>query len=141
MTREVLIVDDEAEFTETLAKVLRRRAVDVRVAPTGGQALAMLRSRPFPVVLLDVKMPGLDGLQVLAEIRRTLPATRVILMTGHLDAGEQERGAAAGAFAYLLKPYPTEQLLAVIEAAAREAAAEPDRIAATGAPRFGRDTP
>ena len=123
MTRELLIVDDEVDFSAALAKVLGRRGIVVHAAGTGEAALAMLRERAFPVVLLDVKMPGMDGLRVLAEIKRSRPATQVILMTGHLAPGEEERGAAGGAFAYLLKPYPTVQLVEVIEAAGRAAAA------------------
>ncbi len=120
MSRAVLLVDDEVEFTATLGKVLRRRGFEVVVAGTGEAALEALQSRRFAVVLLDVKMPGIDGLQVLDEITRTLPGTRVALLTGHLTPGEEERSLARGAFAYLLKPYPTEQLVAVIESAQRD---------------------
>jgi len=128
VSRDVLLVDDEAEFTATLAKVLRRRGFEVIVAGTGEAALAALRKRQFTVVLLDVRMPGIDGLQVLDEIARTLPATRVALLTGHLTPGEEEQSLARGAFAYLLKPCPTEQLVAVIESAQR--AADPSGPAA-----------
>jgi DNA-binding NtrC family response regulator len=137
MSRDVLLVDDEIEFAATLGKVLRRRGFAVEVAPSGETALAILRERPFAVVLLDVKMPGLDGLQVLAEISRTLPATRVILMTGHLAPGEEERSAAAGAFAYLQKPYPTDRLVAVIEDARRAAEAAASTPLAPATPDAG----
>jgi two-component system, OmpR family, response regulator len=141
VNRVVLIVDDEAEFSAALAKVLGRRGIDVHTAGTGEVALALLRSHAFPVVLLDVKMPGMDGLQVLTEIKRSRPATQVILMTGHLAPGEEERCSAGGAFAYLLKPYPTAQLVGVIEAAgqaAERAAAAPGSPAA---PVAHRETP
>jgi DNA-binding NtrC family response regulator len=121
VNREVLIVDDEAEFASILVKVLKRRGFTAHLAPTGERALAMLRERAYSVVLLDVKMPGIGGLEVLARIKQALPGTQVILMTGHLAAGDEERSVAGGAFAFLLKPYPTEQLVAVIEAAERAA--------------------
>jgi CheY-like chemotaxis protein len=121
VNREVLIVDDEAEFASILVKVLRRRGFTAHLAPNGECALAMLRERAYSVVLLDVKMPGIGGIEVLARIRQSLPETQVILMTGHLAAGDEERSVAGGAFAFLLKPYPTEQLVAVIESAERAA--------------------
>ncbi|MFH1177434.1 MAG: response regulator, partial [Acidobacteriota bacterium] len=67
---EVLLVDDEVEFTRALAKVLRRRSFGVEVTGDASAALAALQRRPFDVVLLDVKMPGMDGIQALAEIMR-----------------------------------------------------------------------
>jgi two-component system response regulator AtoC len=131
--RPVLLVDDEAEFTSILSKVLRRRGFTVHVAGTGEAALEALRKSAFGVVVLDVKMPGIDGLHVLAEVTRSLPDTRVILLTGHLAPGDEEQSIAQGAFAYLLKPYPTEQLVGVIEMAqhAAEAAHEPGTGAGT----------
>ena len=132
MSREVLIVDDEAEFASILVKVLKRRGFTAHLSPTGERALAMLEERPYSVVLLDVKMPGIGGLEVLARIKQSLPGTQVILMTGHLAAGDEERSVAGGAFAFLLKPYPTEQLVGVIEAAER--AAGEVACGCTGAP-------
>ena len=117
MSCAVLLVDDEVEFTTILAKVLARRGLVVQVAASGDAALALLRERAFPVVVLDVRMPGTDGLSVLAEIRQSLPETQVILMTGHLAQGEEDRCRTAGAFAYVLKPYPTDKLAELIESA------------------------
>jgi CheY-like chemotaxis protein len=130
--RRVLLVDDEAEFTAILSKVLQRRGFAVRVALTGEEALQALQATACAVVVLDVKMPGMDGLTVLAEITRTLPATQVILLTGHLAPGDEEASAAKTAFAYLLKPYPTNQLVGVIEMAQRAADAAQGRAADGG---------
>jgi CheY-like chemotaxis protein len=115
----VLLVDDEAEFTATLAKVLGRRGFAVEVAGDGDLALARLAAgNGFDVVVLDVKLPGKDGLAVLAEIRQRRPEIEVILMTGHLSAGGEREGLSGGAFAYLLKPHPLPALIERIEEAA-----------------------
>jgi len=86
----VLLVDDEAEFAAGLSKVLRRRGFEVEVAGGGEAALSLARARPFHVALLDVKMPGLDGIQLLREFGSVAPSTRVILMTGHISVDEEE---------------------------------------------------
>lgn len=118
---KVLLVDDEAEFTEGLTKVLRRRGMDVKAVSNAAQALSLISEGAFDLVILDVKMPGMGGLEALSEIKRTTPRTKVILMTGHLSPSEEEEGIRAGALAYLIKPYPIPDLVALIqEAAGRE---------------------
>jgi DNA-binding NtrC family response regulator len=117
----VLLVDDETEYTASLAKVLGRRHIDVTVAADGEAALAAFTPGAFDVVLLDVKMPGgMDGLEVLAELRRRDPTLPVILITGH-RAPRQENELAGQAFALLLKPYPISELCALIDRAAAHA--------------------
>jgi len=115
----ILVVDDEVEFTTFLAKVLRKRGFDVTVANDGAGALARIGDERFDAVLLDVKMPDLDGLATLARIKRTAPQTPVILLTGHLSPTEEQDGLRRGAEAYLLKPHPLADLVARLEAAAR----------------------
>jgi DNA-binding response OmpR family regulator len=114
----VLVVDDEAEFIDSLAKLLRRRGFEVEVAADGGGAVRLVRGKPFDVAILDVKMPGLDGFQTLSEIKRISPRTQVVLLTGHLSEADEQDGLESGAFAYLLKPHPISELVAVIESAA-----------------------
>jgi two-component system, OmpR family, response regulator len=109
----VLIVDDEAEYVQTLAKVLRRRGLQVEVAGDGPAALATLDRCTVDVALLDVKMPHMDGTQLLVELRRRWPQLPVILMTGHLQEGGDEDLRRA-AFAFLLKPHPIPELLELI---------------------------
>ncbi len=125
MKADILLIDDEADFTAALARLLRRRGHEVALAASGAAGLELARTRRFDVVLLDVKMPGVGGLAVLSELRRTRPRTQVILMTGHIAPGEEDRCLANGAFAYLLKPYPTERLLDLIASAGAAAAPEP----------------
>ncbi len=117
----VLVVDDETEFSSTLSKVLRRRGYAVDTRASGEAALAALAEAPFEAVVLDVKMPGMQGPEVLDAIRQAYPATQVILMTGHLSAGAGGDAPGTGAFAYLLKPCPIPDLLAVIDAAVARA--------------------
>jgi len=119
----VLVVDDEAEFIDSLGKILRRRGFEVEVAADGAQAVDCALTKPFDVALLDVKMPGMDGFQTLAEIKRVSPRTQVVLLTGHLSEADEQDGLESGAFAYLLKPHPISDLVAVIESAATGGAA------------------
>ncbi len=117
---KVLLVDDEVTFATSMKKVLSRRGFDVQVATDGLTALSMIAKEHFDVVVLDVKMPGMDGTQVFAEIKRFSPDIKVILFTGHYTSGEEEDILKKGAYAYLLKPYPILQLVDLILAAAGE---------------------
>jgi DNA-binding NtrC family response regulator len=116
--KKVLLADDEVDFTAGLSKVLRRRGFDVETASDGMTAVVRIAKEPFDVIVLDVKMPGMDGIQVLAEIKRLAIDTRVILLTGHLSLSDEETGIKEGAFAYLFKPFPILKLVSLIEEAA-----------------------
>jgi two-component system, OmpR family, response regulator len=116
--KKVLLVDDEVDFTAGLSKVLRRRGFEVETASDGMTAIVRIAKERFDVVVLDVKMPGMDGMQVLAEIKRLEIDTRVILLTGHLSISDEETGLKEGAFAYLFKPFPILKLVSLIEEAA-----------------------
>jgi len=115
---KVLLVDDEVNFTVSMEKVLRRRGFIVKIAADGFAALPLIAREHFDVVVLDIKMPGMDGTQVLSEIKRFSPDIPVILLTGHYSLSEKEDTLDGGAYAYLLKPYPILKLVDVIVAAA-----------------------
>lgn len=115
----VLIVDDEMEFASGLAKVLGRRGFQVDVALSGQEALELMAAKSFQVALLDVKMPGQDGLALLRLFQEMAPGMPVILMTGHISPEEERSGKAVGAFAYLLKPHPIPELVELIRKAAQ----------------------
>jgi two-component system, OmpR family, response regulator len=119
-TISVLLVDDEVEFTASLRRVLSRRGFDVEVANNGLSALPLVAEKGFDVVVLDIKMPGMDGLQAFHEIKRLAPRTQVIMLTGHFSIDEEEAVSASGAFAYLLKPFPILKLVDFIAAAAEQ---------------------
>jgi DNA-binding response OmpR family regulator len=100
----VLVVDDELDFMETLVKRLERRGFTVTGVGSGREALQLLQKEHFDVVMLDVMMPGMDGIETLREIKLAWPGTQVILLSGHGGEEMGMRGMAYGAYAYLLKP-------------------------------------
>lgn len=100
----VLVVDDEPDFVETLVKRLERRGFAVTGVGSGQEALLLLGKRHFDVVILDVMMPGMDGIETLREIKLGWPKTQVILLSGHGGEEMGMRGMAYGAYSYLLKP-------------------------------------
>ena len=107
----VLLVDDETEFLETLVKRLRKRKLDVTSAESGKEALQMLQQNPVDVVVLDVRMPDMDGLETLKEIKKLRPAVEVIMLTGHANVEVAMQGMELGAFDYLMKPMDIDELL------------------------------
>lgn len=113
----VLIVDDESDFLRTFSKRLARRQVDAATADSGEEALAFLEATPVDVVVMDVRMPGMDGLAVLKEIKRRWPGIEVIMLSGHADGETAMQGMTLGAFDYLLKPTDTDEMVYRIEGA------------------------
>ena len=114
----LLVIDDETVFVEVLAKRLGRRGVDVEKAFSGQQGIQMLRHRDYDAVLLDLKMPDMDGIEVLKVIKIIAPDLPVILLSGHGASEAVQRGLAGGAFDFLAKPYDLDRLLEKIRAAA-----------------------
>jgi DNA-binding NtrC family response regulator len=112
----VLLVDDEQGFLEAMSKRLGKRGLKVRMAAGGRQALAMLDQEPADVVVLDQKMPEMDGLTTLGLIKEKHPGVRVIMLTGHATVDSAVSGIALGAFDYLVKPCDLDTLLAQIYA-------------------------
>jgi two-component system OmpR family response regulator len=107
----VLLVDDEDDFRETLQKRLRNRKLLVEGAENGYKALELLQAQDFDVVILDVKMPGLDGIETLKEIKIKKPEVEVIMLTGHASVESGIQGMQLGAFDYVMKPVPLDELL------------------------------
>ena len=107
----VLLVDDEVEFLETLRKRLEKRNVNVSAAYSGEEAIGVLGREPVDVVVLDVKMPGMDGIETLRQIKRDHPMTEVIMLTGHANVEVAIQGMEIGAFDYLMKPMDIDDLL------------------------------
>jgi DNA-binding NtrC family response regulator len=116
---KVLLVDDEEEFVSALSERLNLRGIEVDSALNGEEALARLAQREFEVVILDVLMPGLGGLEVLKQIKSTHPNTQVILLTGHGSTKEGIEGMRLGAFDYLIKPVDIEDMLEKMKEAAK----------------------
>ncbi|TIH18102.1 response regulator [Marinifilum sp. JC120] len=116
----VLLVDDEEGFSSVLAKRLSRRAVDVSTSLCGEDALHRLETDDYQVVVLDMKMPGMNGLEVLRIIKTRHPHVEVIFLTGNTDMKSALASMTAGAFDFMLKPANTEILMNRIVDAARQ---------------------
>lgn len=106
----VLVVDDEKEFLETIVKRLQKRNLYVEGVEGGEKAVELIAKGNFDVVLLDVKMPGMDGVETLREIKKIRPLTEVVMLTGHASVESGIEGMKLGAFDYLMKPMELEQL-------------------------------
>ncbi|MDP3481314.1 MAG: response regulator [Desulfoprunum sp.] len=107
----VLVVDDEEEFRDLTVKRLEKRGLKVLGAESGKQALEVLEHSHTDVVLLDVKMPGMDGIETLRQIRILKPLVEVVLLTGHASVDSGIEGMKLGAFDYLMKPIELEPLI------------------------------
>ncbi|MFO7554951.1 MAG: response regulator [Desulfobacterales bacterium] len=108
---KILLVDDEHEFVTTLAERLELRNMKVSIAMDGETALGLAENDPPQVVVLDVMMPGLNGLEVLQKIKALDPRIQVILLTGHGATKDGIRGMQLGAFDYLIKPIDIDELI------------------------------
>ena len=128
MKINVLLVDDEKEFVEVLAERLETREFAVTTATSGDEALQVLGTQPIDVVVLDVLMPGKDGVDTLREIKAFKPLQEVIMLTGHATVETAVAGMKLGAFDYLMKPTETRQLVAKIVAGYKRKAEHEARI-------------
>ncbi|MCG6973007.1 MAG: response regulator [Desulfobacterales bacterium] len=108
---KILLVDDEREFVTTLAERLELRNMEVTIAMNGEEALGVVENDPPQVVVLDVMMPGLGGLEVLEKIKAMDSRIQVILLTGHGATKDGIRGMQLGAFDYLIKPIDIDELI------------------------------
>ena len=124
----VLLVDDETEFLETLVKRLKKRRLNAVGAASGEQALSLLEQHPVDVVVLDVKMPGMDGIETLREIKNRQPMVEVIMLTGHANMEVAIQGMELGAFDYLMKPMEIDELLYKLQDAYKKKLIQQDKI-------------
>ena len=113
-TIRLLLVDDEEHFRNLLAKRLGKRGITVLQASDGRICLDLLAGNPMDVVVMDVKMPGMDGIETLRAVKEKHPQTEIILLTGQANTDDGVKGIKAGAFDYLGKPIEFEHLLAKI---------------------------
>jgi CheY-like chemotaxis protein len=127
MPRKILLVDDEKEFVRTLSERLETRDLDAALAYDGEQALALIETDAPDVMVLDLKMPGIDGLEVLRRVKREHPNTQVIILTGHGSQTEENLARELGAFAYLQKPADIDVLAKTMKAAYEKAQATKEK--------------
>jgi DNA-binding response OmpR family regulator len=116
----VLLVDDEEAFVNTLAQRLRIRELDVDVVYTGEEALSYVRKREPDVMVLDLKMPGIYGMEVLRELKKSKKEIQVIVLTGHGSEKDEEEARRLGGFDFLRKPADIDLLLKKIREAYTE---------------------
>lgn len=128
----VLLVDDEGEFLETLVKRIQKRNVNATGVNSGEEALAFLGKNPVDVVVLDVRMPGMDGIETLRELKRQYPLTEVIMLTGHASLEVAIEGMELGAFDYLMKPVEIDDLLYKLQDANKRRSIQLEKIKGMG---------
>ena len=128
MKLRLLLVDDEEMFLEFLSRRLINYQYDVKICLSGENALEMMIDNDFDVVILDVLMPGMDGIETLWEIKKIKPLTEVIMLTGHAYRESGIEGMKLGAYDYLSKPCDTEDLIAKINKAYDRKAEHEKRI-------------
>lgn len=114
-SKNVLLIDDEKLFVESLTKVLRKRDMVIQSSHSGLDALELLSVQKFDVIVLDIKMPGIDGVTTLKAIRDKGLKTPVIILTGHMDIERLNEVLKTGATEFLLKPCDVETLVCAIE--------------------------
>lgn len=114
---KILLVDDEREFVETLSERLMMRDMNAAVVYDGEQALKAVAEEEPEIIVLDLMMPGIDGMEVLQRIKREHPQVEVLVLTGHGSGKDREACLAAGAYAYLQKPVDIEELARVMRSA------------------------
>lgn len=108
---KVLVVDDEKDFLEMTIKRMQKRNIRCEGAESGEEAIEKIKKGRFDVVLLDVKMPGMDGVETLREIKMIKPLVEVVMLTGHASVESGIDGMKNGAFDYLMKPIELDLLL------------------------------
>jgi two-component system, NtrC family, response regulator HydG len=111
----ILVVDDQAGIRLTLKGVLSRRGYDVSVAESGEAALEAARQKPFRVIFMDIKMPGMNGVDTLIKIKEINPGATVIMMTAYALEEEIRRAIREGAYAVAYKPFDMDRMLAVVD--------------------------
>ena len=120
MTAKILIVDDEPGVRESLSEVLKIWGYQVESSESGAEALEILKVSDIDLVLLDLRLPGMDGVEVMGEIRKYHPDTRIIIITGFGTMESAIEAIRSGAQDYLLKPYKSEDILISISKALSE---------------------
>ncbi|MBW2172222.1 MAG: response regulator [Deltaproteobacteria bacterium] len=116
---KVLLVDDEIEFVQSLAERLSMRELGTDTVYDGEGALSFVRRQEPDVMVLDLKMPGIDGMEVLRQVKKAYPTIQVIILTGHGTKQHEDEARRIGAFDYMEKPVDIEMLVSSMKAAYR----------------------
>ena len=108
---KIMLVDDEERYLQTTARLIEKKGYEVLTAQSGERALEILKVQTVHVVVLDMKMPGMDGNETLKAIKAIYPLVEVIMLTGHATVDSAIDGLRNGAFDYLMKPADLDQIL------------------------------
>ncbi|MBS3754500.1 MAG: response regulator [Desulfobacterales bacterium] len=117
---KILLVDDEQEFVNTLSERIQMREIGANVALNGEQALEFVDNEVPDVMVLDLRMPGIDGIEVLRRVKKQYPNVQVIILTGHGSEKDEEEARRLGAFDYLQKPVEVDTLVTRIRKAYKQ---------------------
>lgn len=117
---KILLVDDEEEFVKTLSERIKMRELGANIAHDGEQALKLVENEVPDVMVLDLRMPGIDGMEVLQRVKKAYPDVQVIILTGHGSEKDEEQARRLGAFEYLQKPVEVDTLVNKIRRAYRQ---------------------
>ena len=137
---KILLVDDEKDLIEMLSLRLQETGEKVKSAYSGQECLETLDKNNIDVVILDIRMPGMDGIETLKEIKKRFPLVEVIMLTGHGSTETAVEGMKLGAFDYLLKPADFSDLSQKLEAARKRKDEQEDRIRMAEAKSLVRKT-
>lgn len=125
----IMLVDDEVAFAETLAKRLTKRGIEALMAFSGEECLETVKNNQnLDVIVLDVKMPGMDGIETLKNIKKDFPLIEVIMLTGHATVESGINGMKLGAFDYLMKPCNIEEIVPKITEAVQKKRSHEEKI-------------
>lgn len=112
---KILLVDDEQDFVQTLSERIQMRQLDSKVAYSGEEALQIVHNEIPDVVVLDLRMPGIDGLEVLERLKKNYPNVQVIVLTGHGTDKDKKMSEKLGAYEYFQKPVSIDKLIGSIK--------------------------
>ena len=115
--KKILVIDDEPIVRTSCIRPLSPEGYEVKSASSGKEALELLENEPFNLVLLDLKMPDMDGIEVLKKIKDTWPDTKVVMITGYSTVETAVKTLKLGAFNYLEKPFMPDTLLETVKEA------------------------
>nr|WP_320016711.1 response regulator [uncultured Desulfobacter sp.] len=133
---KLLLVDDEIRYLETTQKLIERKGYEVWTAPSGEKALQTMAAHNIHVVILDVKMPGMDGNETLKQIKELYPLTEVIMLTGHATVDSAIDGLKSGAWDYLMKPADIEDIIEKAELAFQKRMNQEEKIRSAQAKQY-----
>ncbi|MFP4476420.1 MAG: response regulator [Desulfatibacillaceae bacterium] len=117
---KVLLVDDEEEFITSLGERLELREMDAKTALSGEAALELVTDEVPDVMVLDLRMPGIDGLEVLRRVKKRYPQVQVVVLTGHGTDKDEVEARKHGAYEYLQKPVDLDKLVSTLKKAYRD---------------------